>query len=148
MSLSFVPRCLILNIALAQMMVWCQTGGMPLSEPMMVNLLMLICVTRLQWVTNIRSRHIFVWVNINEAVSETIWCRVYRAKSLPSKITIKRYYLGIRNTLSGILIKSQHSSSKRMIWLNTSHWHAHCEQILKHEKPWFMYNRDDFTNMV
>ena len=32
-------------------MAWCRPGDKPLSEPMMVNLLMHICVTRPQWVT-------------------------------------------------------------------------------------------------
>ena len=33
--------------ALVQIMVWCQPGSKPLSEQMMVRLLMHICITRL-----------------------------------------------------------------------------------------------------
>ena len=50
-SLKFVSKGLINNIpALAQIMAWPRPGDKPLSEPMMVNLLTPICVTRPQWV--------------------------------------------------------------------------------------------------
>ena len=45
-SPKFVPKGPIDNIqALVQIMAWCQPGGMPLSESMMVSLLTHICVT-------------------------------------------------------------------------------------------------------
>ena len=50
-SLKFVPKGLINNIlTLVQIMAWRRPGDKPLSEPMMVNLLTHICVTRPQWV--------------------------------------------------------------------------------------------------
>ena len=50
-SLNFVPSGPINNIsALVQIMAWRRPGDKPLSEPMMVSLLMHICVTRPQWV--------------------------------------------------------------------------------------------------
>ena len=50
-SLKFVPKGPINNIpALVQIMAWRRPGDKPLSEPMMVNLLTHICVTRPQWV--------------------------------------------------------------------------------------------------
>ena len=50
-SLKFVPEGRINNIpALVQIMAWPRLGAKPLSEPMMVSLLMHICVTRPQWV--------------------------------------------------------------------------------------------------
>ena len=50
-SLKFVPKGPINNIpALVRIMAWRQPGNKPLSEPMMVSLLMHICVTRPQWV--------------------------------------------------------------------------------------------------
>ena len=50
-SLKFVPKVPINNIpALVQIMAWRRPGDKPLSEPMMVNLPMHICVTRPQWV--------------------------------------------------------------------------------------------------
>ena len=50
-SLKFVPRGPINNMpALVQIMAWCRQCNKPLSEPMMVNLLTHICVTRPQWV--------------------------------------------------------------------------------------------------
>ena len=52
-SLKFVPKVQINKIpALVQIMAWCRPGDKPLSEPMMVNLLTHICVTRPQWVNN------------------------------------------------------------------------------------------------
>ena len=54
-SLKFVPKGPINNIpALVQIMAWRRSGNKPLSEPMMVSLLMHLCVTRPQWV-NIRT---------------------------------------------------------------------------------------------
>ena len=49
-SLNYVPYGLIDNMAgLVQIMAWRRPGNKPLSEPMMVNLLTHICVTRPQW---------------------------------------------------------------------------------------------------
>ena len=46
-SLKFVPKGSVNNIlALVQIMAWRRPGDKPLSEPMMVNLLTHICVTR------------------------------------------------------------------------------------------------------
>ena len=53
-SLKFVPSGPINNIpALVQIMAWRRSGDKPLSEPMMVNLLMHICVTQSQWVNSL-----------------------------------------------------------------------------------------------
>ena len=50
-SLKFFPMGPINNIpALVQIMAWRRPGDKPLSEPMLVNLLTHICVTRPQWV--------------------------------------------------------------------------------------------------
>ena len=50
-SLKFVPEGPINNNpALVQIMAWHRSGNKPLSEPMMISLLMHICVTRPQWV--------------------------------------------------------------------------------------------------
>ena len=50
-SFKFVPKGLINSIAaLVQIKAWRRPGDKPLSEPMMVNLLTHICVTRPQWV--------------------------------------------------------------------------------------------------
>ena len=52
-SLKFVPKSQINNIpALVEIMACRQPGDKPLSEPMMVILLMHICVTRPQWVND------------------------------------------------------------------------------------------------
>ena len=50
-SLIFVPKGPINNIlALVQIMAWCQPGDKPLSESLMVSLLIHICITQPQWV--------------------------------------------------------------------------------------------------
>ena len=50
-SLKFVPNGPINKIpALVQVMAWRSSGDKPLSDPIMVSLLMHICVTRPQWV--------------------------------------------------------------------------------------------------
>ena len=50
-SLKFVPKGHINNIpSLVQIMAWRRPGDKPLFEPMMVDLVMYICVTRPQWV--------------------------------------------------------------------------------------------------
>ena len=50
--LKFVPKGQIKNVpALVQIMAWCHPGDKPLSEPMRVNLLSHMCVTRPHWVT-------------------------------------------------------------------------------------------------
>ena len=58
-SLKFVLKVRINNIpALVHIMAWRRIGDKPLSEPMMVNLLMHICVTRPQWVKQSKSNPI------------------------------------------------------------------------------------------
>ena len=50
-SLKFVPKGPIINILeLVLIMAWCWPGDKPLSEPMVIILLMPICVTQPQWV--------------------------------------------------------------------------------------------------
>ena len=56
-SLKFVPKGPINNNpALVQIMAWCQSGNKPLSEPMMVSLLMHTCVTPSHWVKYISDK--------------------------------------------------------------------------------------------
>ena len=64
-SLKFVPRGPNNNIpALVQIMAWHLPGDKPLSEPVMVNLLMHICVTQPQWVKlKLLSWHINLKIN-------------------------------------------------------------------------------------
>ena len=53
-SLKFVPQGQISNIpVLVQIMAWRRTGNKLLSEPMVFDLLMQLCVTRPQWVESI-----------------------------------------------------------------------------------------------
>ena len=65
-SLKFVPKCPTNNIpALVQIMAWCQPGNKPLSEPMMVSLLLHIYVTRPQWVKEQHDVHILDHVHLH-----------------------------------------------------------------------------------
>ena len=74
-SLKFVPNGPINNIpALVQIMAWRHPGDKPLSEPMMVNFPMHICVTRPQWVKSNRCiefqfRNIISMAHCKTAVS-------------------------------------------------------------------------------
>ena len=62
-SLRFVPKGPINNIpALVQIMAWRRSGVKPLSELMMVSLLMHICVTRPQWVNPSICKIILQWL--------------------------------------------------------------------------------------
>ena len=71
-SLKFVPKGLTNNIpALVQIMAWRQPDDKPLSEPMTVNLLTHICVTRPQWV-NWTPRNKLLW-NLNKNKTIFIW---------------------------------------------------------------------------
>ena len=55
-SLKFVPKGIINYIAsLVQIMAWRRPGDKPLSEPLMVNLLTHIYVTRPQWVKSLEA---------------------------------------------------------------------------------------------
>ena len=57
-SLKFVPKGSINNIpAMVQIMAWCRPGDKPLSEAMIVSLLMHICITRPQWVNMVPSSY-------------------------------------------------------------------------------------------
>ena len=58
-SLKFVPKGPINNIpTLVQIMAWRRSGDKPLSEQMMVSLLMHICITQPQWVNSLAfKRH-------------------------------------------------------------------------------------------
>ena len=61
-SLKFVPSGSINNNpALFQITAWHRPSGKPLSEPMVVRLLMHICVTRPQWVNGFIARTAWHW---------------------------------------------------------------------------------------
>ena len=50
----FIPKGQINNIpTLVQIVAWCRPGDRPLSEPMMISLQPLICITGPQWVNNL-----------------------------------------------------------------------------------------------
>ena len=87
-SLKLVPKGLINNIpSLVQIMAWRRPGDKPLSEPMMVSLLMYICVTQPQWVNDG-----VVWVFVSSDLNElTHWgweMHIYASVNLPSLFQI------------------------------------------------------------
>ena len=64
-SLNFVPKSPIDNKSLlVQVMACHRTGDKPLSDPIMVKLLMHICVTRPQWVKQMLFANVFSWMKI------------------------------------------------------------------------------------
>ena len=85
-SLSFVPKGPIDNIpTLVQIMAWRWSGDKPLSEPMMVSLLMHICLTRPQWVNTSRPRQ-----NGRHLADDIFKCIFLNANVwIPIKISLK-----------------------------------------------------------
>ena len=89
-SLKFVPRGTINNIpALVQIMAWRRPGDKPLSEPMVVSLLMHICVTRPQWVSKFQlkystSQEICTW---HMLCCILLWCGTGHFHSYPSGLS-------------------------------------------------------------
>ena len=75
-SLKFVPKDPINNIpALVQIMSWRRPGDKPLSESMMVSLLMHICVTQPQWVkgTHNKQSNIIIYTSRSEVKVRPTW---------------------------------------------------------------------------
>ena len=70
----FFPSGPIDNIpVLAKIMTWRRPGDMPLSEPMMANLLTHICVTWPQWVkTHVTSPYELFWNQLSPIKNKTI----------------------------------------------------------------------------
>ena len=76
-SLKFVPKVRINNIpALVQIMAWRRPGDKPLSEPMMVSLLMHICVTRPQWVNALWPRATICLHRTGSTLAHVMACRL------------------------------------------------------------------------
>ena len=77
MSLKFVSRGSINNIpALVRIMAWRLPGDKPLSEPMVVRLLMHICVTQPQWVKSLvpgKSEWSFRYVIFKQILAIDCW---------------------------------------------------------------------------
>ena len=77
---SLFPKCPTENIpALVQIMAWHWSGDRPLSEPMMVSLLMHICVTLPQWVNTLRQRS-----NVCYFADDILNCIMFNTKALIS----------------------------------------------------------------
>ena len=83
-SFRFVPKGLINNIpALVQIMAWRRPGDKPLSEPMMVNLLTHICVTRPQWVNSSPPTAAYMHQGTGPALAQVMACHLFSTKPLP-----------------------------------------------------------------
>ena len=84
-SLKFVPKGPINNIlALVQIMAWRRPGDKPLSEPVMVNLLTHICVTRPQW-GSLRPRDAYMRQQARLSLIQIMDCRLTGAKPLSKR---------------------------------------------------------------
>ena len=78
-SLNFIPSGQIINNpALVQIMAWRRPGAKPLSEPVMVSLLMLICVTWPQWVNgwSIFCEIVLMWRSLDLTEDKSTWVQV------------------------------------------------------------------------
>ena len=98
-SLNFVPKGPIYNIpALVQIMAWRLWGDKPLSEPMMVSLLMHICVTRPQWVNPLRLSAAYKHIHMNQpSLIQIMACRLVGTKPLSENVVCEMV-----TTLSGL----------------------------------------------
>ena len=86
-SLKFVPKGLINNIpALIQIMAWHHPDIKPLSEPMMVSLLMHVCVTWPRWVNSSppSTAHICQWMG--SALIQIMVFNLFSAKPLSKSV--------------------------------------------------------------
>ena len=82
-SLKFVHKSPIDNIpALFQIMAWPRPGDKPLSEAMMVSLLMHICVTRPQWVKSLRQSNAYMHQYNIPILLQKMVCRLFRIMPL------------------------------------------------------------------
>ena len=115
-SLKFVPKGLINNIpALVQIMTWRRPGDKPLSEPMMVILLMHICTSRHQW---------FKW-------GSAAWCSNLTQYSLSKKAVLCRqhfemHYIRRKNMYFRIIsmkcVPMHHTGNISALVLVMDHW--------------------------
>ena len=73
--LKYVPKVWINNIpALVEIMAWCRPGDKPLSEAMLVSLLMHKCVTQPQWVKGLREfLYMFVDLELHDSLRELLF---------------------------------------------------------------------------
>ena len=79
--LKFVPKSPIDNIpALFQIMAWRRPGDKPLSEAMMVSLLMHICVARPQWVNWLRPSDTYMNENNIPTLFQIMACHLFGTK--------------------------------------------------------------------
>ena len=82
-ALKFVPKVLINNIpVLDKIMTWCQQGHKPLSETMIVRLLMHICITRPEWV-NAKEMYI--------SIADTLELRLFCIKPLTKPPNVPKF---------------------------------------------------------
>ena len=81
-TLKFVPKGAINNTAaLVQTMAWCWPVNKPLSEPMMLSLLMHICITQPQWVNVIPVAlplvKMVIYSQMLKLILFHVWCNSY-----------------------------------------------------------------------
>ena len=101
-SLKFVPKGLINNIpVLGQIMAWRCSGDKPLSEQVMVSLLTHICVTRPQWVNQIRDTcYIYIHINMSGYYLNNFWFIINKSPPENSKGVWQNLVVGSFNSNS------------------------------------------------
>ena len=107
-SLNFVPKGQIKNItALVQIMVWHRPGDKPLSEPIMVKLLMQICIIWPQWVNLSKMTDIRDWqLRVNIIVIIFLiylvfqkWFLLFMVLYIQQLYTMKNKWSSMRNII-------------------------------------------------
>ena len=101
-SLTFVPQGQINNIpSLVQIMAWRRPGDKPLSEPMMVNSLKYICVTRPQWVKvlqqNFQNLHLILFRRLSRIIDQD----TFRLACTLMTTTLDMFYQKLSLPISG-----------------------------------------------
>ena len=89
MSMKFVPWDPIdNNPVLVYIMVWRRPGDKPLSEPMMVSLLMHICITQPQWVNLSPPSAAYMRQWIGSALVQIMACRLFSTNPLSKQMLV------------------------------------------------------------
>ena len=102
---SFVPRGPINNTAaLVQIMAWRRPGDKPLSEPMVVRLLMHICITWPQWVD--KSWWVANFTNKIQALFKDISQNFKHSRAVKVMRVIRQYTFWMQHKLTWLVLIS------------------------------------------
>ena len=137
-SVKFVPKGPINNIpALVEIMAWRWPGNKPLSEQMMVRLLMHMCITRTQWVSTLRKtafsssfssiRLIVIWFKFHyffpkETNKKLHWLLLSTGVEQTLKHYTNQWFNSLTNTYATWLWLSQIDHMISSVWKISLPW--------------------------